>query len=149
MLYLHEKIGYANLFVKLQPKKKQSFFLGCTDVAFFICNNGDYEMLDWVFENKLPIDADTCQVLAYNGHLDILKRIKEYGAKWDYATCDIAVEFGHVEIVRWAHNNGCEWTSCECYKKNKKNEVCKFTEKSIEKWLKNSYVNEFNFVKFK
>ena len=55
-----------------------------------IFRNGDFEMLDWIFENKLIISAQTCNEIVQHGRLDILKKIIKYGCWCDYYVCDIA-----------------------------------------------------------
>ena len=118
------------------------------NVAENIFENGSFEMLDWILENKITISATACTYIASYGRLDVLKKVKEYGCEWDFNVCRIAMYFGYVDIVRWAHNNKCEWRDCI----NKStcviiDGVCKFTEKSIKKWMEKKYNKEFNFIK--
>ena len=113
-----------------------------------IFHYGDFEMLDWIFENKLVISVYACCEIIKHGRLDVLKTVKKYGCEWKYEVCETAQFIGNINIVRWAHNNGCEWRYCKCYKRKiKNNGICEFTEKSIEKWLKKKYNKEFNFIK--
>ena len=135
-----------------------------------IFNNGDFEMLDWIFENKFIINEDACIGIVRHNRLDILKKVKKYGCVWDYRVCELAMKCGYINIVRWLHNNGCEWRKCEySLKQNKKqnkeleccgkkyqhlafkkcifdNGICRFTEKSIKKWLDLDFNKEFNFI---
>ena len=92
--------------LKWLGKKREHDFQCSVIVAEDIFDGGDFEMLDWIFENKIPICVDVCISIVRQGRRDVLKKVRSYGCKWNYKICNTAMHLGYVDIVRWAQKQG-------------------------------------------
>ncbi len=73
--------------------------------------NGHLPIIEYLVEQKIPINEDVLNAAVIYGHLKIVKYIQENYKLADHQTLIYAAAWGHVEIVKYLHEIGIELTA--------------------------------------
>lgn len=65
------------------------------------------EIFEWLHQNNVAWDEETCKFAARKGNLDALIYARTNGCAWDQRTILEAVEYGRIDVVQYCLDNDC------------------------------------------
>ena len=88
----------------------------CLDAkdSYFAALGGHLEVLKYLREEIKDWDEEICAGAAAGGHLEVLKYLCENGCSLDEDTCSGAAREGHLELLKCLHESGCPWDEHTC-----------------------------------
>lgn len=73
--------------------------------------NGHLDALQFLHENRCPININLANFAARNGHIPILMYARTIGLQFDSTTMNDAAAREQIDTVKWLHAIGCPWTA--------------------------------------
>ena len=102
----------------------------CQKISASAAQAGHLHIVQWLHEQNIPSDSETCKAAAHNGHLEVLQWCHTNGFAWDSRTFFAAAEGGHWPVLNYLFDNGCPWDLSSCSKAAGKGHL------EVLKWLR-------------
>jgi hypothetical protein len=91
--------------------------IGCEwdaeDIACYAASSGSIEVVEWVRQQGLTINAEVMAAAAGAGHIGMCEHLRNRGCDWDAIACNEAASYGEVVTLRWLREHVCPWNVSE------------------------------------
>jgi hypothetical protein len=101
--------AYASQLVDLQHLRNKDCDWYQDYIALHAARSSSIEIVDWLRQHGIRIDADMLAAAVHAGQIDLCKHLRSIGCAWDAGACIEAAAGDRLGTLRWLRDRGCSW----------------------------------------